>query len=95
MVELYRYLIIGFCGLILIGITFVTLAGTGPLLGVSLGPLWALGAIIFVITMILGFGLVAVAISIHDRHAELVKEVERIADLIEYRGTEQSQISNV
>lgn len=43
-----------------------------------------------IVGLILSLGLVVVAISIHDRHAELVATLERIGDLIEYRGTHEA-----
>lgn len=85
-VDLFRYLIIGFCGLVLIGLTYAIVAGAGSeLFGAAARPLWILVAMIVVISMILALGFVAVAISIHDRHAELVREVERIADVLEHQ----------
>ncbi len=95
LVDLYRYLIIAICGLVLIGLTYGIVIGIGSgLFDTATGPLWIFGAVIIVVSMILGLGLVAIAISIHDRHAELVNEIERIADLVEYRGIGQSENNN-
>lgn len=90
-VDLFRYLIIGFCGLVLIGVTYaiVTAANSG-ILDTATGVLWVAGGAITIASMILALGFVAIAISIHDRHAELVREVERVADTLEYqRGSDR------
>lgn len=95
LVDLYRYLIIAVCGLVLIGLTYGIVSGIGSgVFDTAAGPLWIFGAVIIVVSMILGLGLVAIAISIHDRHAELVSEVERIADMVEYPGIGQSENDN-
>jgi len=86
LVDLYRYLIIAVCGLVLIGLAYGIVSGIGSgLFDTGTGPLWIFGAVIVTVCMILGLGLVAIAISIHDRHAELVGEVSRLADLYEHR----------
>ena len=90
LVDLYRYLIFVICGAILILLTYGLVSGVASgVFNTTASILWGLGAVVVIVGLILSLGLVAVAISIHDRHAELVSELERIGDLIEYRGTTQ------
>lgn len=91
LVDLYRYLIFAICGAILIVLSFSLVSGVASgVLDTTASILWGLGAIVVIVGLILSLGLVAVAISIHDRHAELVATLERIGDLIEYRGTHEA-----
>ncbi|WP_379553555.1 hypothetical protein [Qipengyuania sp. DGS5-3] len=86
-VDLYRYLIIGIFALVIIGATFGLVRGLNTgFLGTETGILWVFAAILIIVLMILSLGMVAVAISIHDRYSEVGSEIERIADLMEYRG---------
>lgn len=84
LVELYRYLIIFFCGVVLILTAYGLTAGfESGLFDSDLGYYWVFGSIISLITLVLILGLVAIIISIHDRHVELVEALNRIADLVE------------
>jgi|GEM_PF-3489557 len=84
LVEMYRYLILGFVGLILIGLTFGIASGfSGGLADQPLGPIQIAGMLMVASLVILSVGGIAVIISIHDRHSELVQQIERIGDVLE------------
>lgn len=75
-VDLYRYILLGTLGLLIVGIVFggleltkLTAAGTPFLM------FYILGAIALIVLAIIGLGITATFISIHDRHAELVDEI--------------------
>lgn len=93
-VDLYRYIIVIFCGIALIGgaiLLFAALDPGGPLAGAF--PEWVIGASIFAaILFIQSVGGLALLVSLHDRHAALANTaynatlaLERIADRIEGR----------
>jgi hypothetical protein len=82
-VDLYRWIILGFFALALILLSVLT--------GFALFGQHSLGLITpYVIVtvvcslgiLVLTLGLIAVLISIHDRHAELVEQATRIADAV-------------
>ncbi len=95
-VDLYRYLIVALCGLILISLAYGTVAGIGSgLFDTPMGLLWALGLAMILIFLILSIGAVAIVISIHDRHAEAVDELERIADVLEWTRSDRLESTDV
>jgi hypothetical protein len=84
-VDLYRYIIYLFCALALIGAALVALSAADhtTALGAALTG-WMLFAVLAaLIVMVLGLGGTAILVSIHDRHAELVDEGERIANALD------------
>jgi hypothetical protein len=85
LVDLYRYIIFLFCALALIGAALIALstADHSTALGTALTG-WMLFAVIAgLVVMMLGLGGIAILVSIHDRHVELVEEAERIANAVE------------
>lgn len=91
LVELLRYLILAVVGFsvvlfVMIGI-YLTDQG---LWGTSEGFVWMIGIVATAIFLVLSFGFVAILFSIHDRHIELVRETERLADWVEAIASRQS-----
>lgn len=84
-VDLYRYIIIVFCGLALIGgavALFAALDPSGPLAGAY--PAWVIAAALATAMLfILSIGGLAIIVSIHDRHAALSDSVEQTAAALE------------
>jgi hypothetical protein len=92
-VDLYRYIIIGLCGLAIILGAFAVIAAldvNGPLLGQY--PGWVIAvAFASAVLFILSIGGLAIIVSLHDRHAELADAalelkttLDRIADTLAY-----------
>lgn len=91
-VDLYRFIIVAFCAVALIGgavALFAALDTNGPLAGAYPGWVSAIAAAVAVM-FILTVGGLAMIISIHDRHAELANAagttaaaLERIADRLD------------
>lgn len=75
-VDLYRYIVIGTLGLLIVGAVFsgLQLAALQPT-GASYLAFYVFGAIVLIALAIVALGITATIISIHDRHEELVKEV--------------------
>ena len=98
-VDLFRYLIVGFCGLALIGATLIVLAALdrgSPLAGPLSGPSIVIAAAGLVV-IVLNLGAVAILVSIHDRHAEIAasadaldSSVARIAAALERSVTRET-----
>jgi hypothetical protein len=79
-VDLYRYVIFVICGLSLVAVTLLVLSAldpAGPLSSFA-GPVLLL-AVLAAVFLILNLGLVAVLLSLHDRHVELVTATEAVA----------------
>jgi hypothetical protein len=91
-VSLFKYIIIGFCFLLLVGIflgiIFLLSYDGGMSAGEKVGIIAAfIGGLIF---LVLNLGGIAILISLHDRHRELAEGVHRIADLmVSYNNSEQ------
>lgn len=84
-VDLFRYLIFGFCGLVIVGFTYglLSISQSDPT-GGAYSILWIMGFLVTALLLILSLGGIAILISIHDRHNELVGEMTRIADALEH-----------
>lgn len=84
-VSLFKYLILGVCFLVLVGLALFVFAAVdpnGPLHGA--GASYAIaGALAGVVFLIINLGAIAILISLHDRHKELAEGVHRIASAIE------------
>jgi uncharacterized membrane protein YhaH (DUF805 family) len=79
-VDAYRYIIIGFLVLIVVAISYaITMAYTADTSS-DLTPLFLVYGAGLVTVMILGIGLTAVFISLHDRVAEIAIAIGRLAD---------------
>lgn len=75
-VDLYRYILLGTLGLLIVGIVFGGLELTQlTAVGTPFLVFYVLGAISVIVLAIIGLGITATIISIHDRHAELVDEI--------------------
>jgi hypothetical protein len=84
-VSLFKYLILGTCFLMLIGISLFVFAAVdpdGPMQGMTT-PYAIGGALVGVVLMIINLGAVAILISLHDRHKEIAQGVHRIAEALE------------
>lgn len=84
-VSLFKYLILGACFLMLIGIALFVFAltdPTGPLQGQAT-PVAIGGAIVGVVAIGINLGAIAILISLHDRHKEIADGVHRIATALE------------
>lgn len=85
-VSLFKYLILGACFLMLVGIVLVVLAAVdpnGPMQGMAT-PYAIGGALVAVVFMVINLGAIAILISLHDRHKEIASGVHRIAEAIEH-----------
>lgn len=83
-VSLFKYLILGVCFLVLIGLALLVMAAldpTGPLHAAA--PYAIGGALLGVVVLILNLGAIAILISLHDRHKEIAEGVHRIAHALE------------
>lgn len=81
-VSLVKYIVLTFCFVLLVGLVFGLLwAGDN---GVFSSPENAIGIIVAVVVGMMSFvlylGIVAIFLSIHDRHREIAEGVHRIAD---------------
>ncbi len=84
-VDLYRYIIIGLCAAVLITAALVVMAAfdhSGPLGSQLTGTIF-LAAVGALALLVVSLGGVAILISIHDRHAEIAENSERIAYSLE------------
>ena len=84
-VDLYRYIIYGFCAFTLIVIALVAMqvADRSSILGAPLTGAILIGLVGVLGMFVLGLGATAILVSMHDRHVELVEESERIATALE------------
>ena len=82
-VYLYRWLIFLFFGIILFVLTNIFLWWLDEGSSAAFGTAIMLVGIGLLILSILSTGMIAVFISIHDRHIELVDGVTRLADALE------------
>jgi TRAP-type mannitol/chloroaromatic compound transport system permease small subunit len=77
-VDIYGYIIFAFCGLLIISavllVLFVATSGANPDMtaGTIIGPIAAL------LFLVLNLGGIAIIVSLHDRHAELVDEARQL-----------------
>ena len=81
LVDLYRLLIVGMCGLILVGVIFIALSvvtSSGAVASLS-GPV-LLGCATALVFLVLSLGGVAILMSLHDRHIELVEQITAVAE---------------
>jgi urease accessory protein UreF len=85
LVDLYRYIIFLFCAFALIGAAVIALSAAdhSTALGAALTGWMMFAVIAALVVMVLGLGGIAILVSLHDRHAELVEEAERIANAVE------------
>ncbi len=84
-VSLFKYLILGACFLMLVGIALIVIAvidPNGPMQGLAT-PYAVGGALVGIVFMVINLGAIAILISLHDRHKEIASGVHRIADAIE------------
>ena len=84
-VSLFKYLILGACFLMLIGIALFVFAAVdpnGPMQGAAT-PYAIGGALIGVVFMVINLGAIAILFSLHDRHKEIAEGVHRIAQALE------------
>ena len=83
-VELFRYVIIVFLGLMVVGVTIACfyIIDQG-LEDTAATPIWFAVAVVLFFYTILSLGLLAILFSMHDRHVELVDQTSRLADSIE------------
>lgn len=97
-VDLYRYIIVAFCGVAVVGGAVLLFAGLdpdGPLAGAY--PAWAIAvAAVVAIMFVLSIGGLALLISLHDRHAALADATQEaasalqvIARNVQYRDSRQ------
>jgi hypothetical protein len=84
-VSLFKYLILGVCFLMLIGIALLVIASLDPnsALHGAATPAALGGAFLGVVFLIINLGAIAILISLHDRHKEIAEGVHRIADAAE------------
>ena len=85
-VSLFKYVILGVCFLLLIGLAFIFFAvmdPTGPMQGLVSTPQALVGLLFVAVFMVLYLGVMAILISLHDRHKEIAEGVHRIAEAIE------------
>jgi hypothetical protein len=83
--SLFKYLILGACFLMLVGIALVVFAAVdpdGPMQGL-LTPYAIGGGFLGLVFMIINLGAIAILISLHDRHKEIAQGVHRIAEALE------------
>lgn len=95
-VDLYRYVILAFCGIITIAaalLVFAALDPASPLRATEATPYALLAVFGLIILLILSLGAIATLISIHDRHAEIANAardgalaLERIAYQLSQQG---------
>lgn len=86
-VDLYRYLILLFCAGVLIALTLGILIVTGNhQLFATWGPVTIISVAVALVMLIVSLGGIATLISIHDRHAEGVEQLRRIADRFDKTG---------
>lgn len=92
-VSMVKYLILGglFITLVsgIVGLLFL-LTGDLPIAPEAKLMVTAGGIAVFLL-MVLSFGGVAIMISLHDRHREIVDGVHRIADALEAEGVKGSK----
>ena len=89
-VDLYRWLIFLFFGIILFVVTNLILNWLEPGSSVTFAEPMMLVGIGLLIFSILSVGVIAIFLSIHDRHVELVDSLARLADATEassYNGS--------
>ena len=92
-VSLFKYLILGACFVMLVGITLLVFAAAdpnGPMQGMAT-PYAVGGALVAVVFMVINLGAIAILISLHDRHKEIAAGVHRIAEAIEDNITSASR----
>lgn len=78
-VDLYRIIILGGFGVVIIAVVFGFLKlSSGRFAGTDASIYFALGASAVILLMIIGLGITATFISMHDRHAELVDELKQL-----------------
>jgi hypothetical protein len=77
-VDIYRYIIFAFCGLLIISAVllalFVATSSADPEIAAGV----IIGAVAALLFLILNLGGIAIIVSLHDRHAELVDEARQI-----------------
>lgn len=84
-VSLFKYLILGICFLVLVGLAllvFAALDPNGPFQDAA-APYAIAGALAGVVLLVINLGAIAILISLHDRHQEIAEGVHRIAQAIE------------
>lgn len=83
-VDLYRYIIVGFCGVAIIALAFAfftLIDQSGP---AGSYPAWSIAATLgAAVLMILSIGGLAIIVSLHDRHAELTEAAGEIIEAID------------
>ncbi len=87
-VDVYRYLLLAVCGLTIIAAALLTLAAidpSGPLSEQFRGSVLLIAAGLLLL-LVLNLGVVAVLISIHDRHAEIADHAGNIAAQLSQRS---------
>lgn len=93
-VDLYRYLLIGLCGVFLIGFFLLLFllhrAPVGLTSGLSVGIIASAAAA--GVLLILSLGVTAILISLHDRHAALVDGIGEIAMSLEAIARSQDRM---
>lgn len=81
-VSLLKYIVLAFCFVVLVGLVFGLLwaaeNGVFSSLESTLGVIVA--SVVGLMLFVLYLGVVAIFISIHDRHREIAEGVHRIAD---------------
>ncbi|MCW2391915.1 uncharacterized membrane protein YhaH (DUF805 family) [Sphingobium sp. B1D7B] len=85
-VSLYKYLIFGFCFIILVaivlGLMFVLNSGNAGMDEVT--PYAIATAIAALMMLVLSLGAIAILISLHDRHREIAEGIDRVAAALEH-----------
>lgn len=84
-VSLFKYLILGACFLMLVGIALLVFAAVdpnGPMQGMAT-PYVIGGALVAIVFMVINLGAIAILISLHDRHKEIAAGIHRVAEAIE------------
>ncbi len=87
-VEVYRYLLLAVCGLTIIAaalLAFAAVDPSGPLSEQFRGSVLLIAAGLLLL-LILNLGVVAVLISIHDRHAEIADHASTISAQLSQRS---------
>ena len=85
-VDFYRYVILGGIGLSITFIVFVALQLLNNDVPFGLTSLW-LGVAAFVLAIfVMSLGITATFISMHDRHADLVREVRALRETMTSRS---------
>lgn len=84
-VDLFRYIIVLFCGLALVGSTLLVIAVLDP---ANAAPAWlsggvVMGVVVGLVLLVLNLGVVTTLIFLHDRHCDLVDEAAQISESLQ------------